>query len=87
MTIKGRDHVIDLVRNTVTKNNYQKFKFEALRPFESLTKVEFSNVSADQTLFESFLTRYVFLFSELIPSLSSSTKHIVEQDLYREAQV
>ena len=45
MVIKGRDHVIDLARNTVIKNNYQKFKFEALRPFDSVTKVEFTNVS------------------------------------------
>ena len=48
MVIKGRDHVIDLARNTVLKNNYQKFKFEALRPFDSVTKVEFTNVSSLQ---------------------------------------
>ena len=40
--------MIDLARNTVLKNNYQKFKFEALRPFDSVTKVEFTNVSSLQ---------------------------------------
>ncbi len=41
--MRGRDHVVDLQKNTVIKQNYQKFKFEALKPIESQTKVEFTD--------------------------------------------
>lgn len=40
--------IIDMVNNTVVKTNYQKFKFEALNPFETETRVEFSNVSGSK---------------------------------------
>lgn len=62
--VRGRDHVIDLIKNTVIKQNYQKFKFEALKPFETQTKVDFvenqylvqvrvRNVSANKIFLES----------------------------------
>ena len=43
--MRGRDYTIDLIRKTVVKTNYQKFKFEALKPFETQTRVEFTNNS------------------------------------------
>ena len=62
--VRGRDHVIDLIKNTVVKQNYQKFKFEALKPFDTQTKVDFvenqylvqvrvRNVSANKIFLES----------------------------------
>lgn len=42
---KTTSHMIDLTNNIVVKSNHQKFKFEALQPFETQTKVEFTNVS------------------------------------------
>ena len=43
--LSNRDYTLDLQKNNVIKTNYQKFKFEALKPFDAVTRVEFTNNS------------------------------------------
>jgi len=60
--IKARDHTIDLLNNTVIKQNYQKFKFEALKPFETQTKVEFTEVRSVIANLQSLFFQEQILF-------------------------
>ena len=83
--IKARDHTIDLANNTVVKQNYQKFKFEALKPFETQTKIEFTDVRklARPSTFVNTYDVHI----ELLPDSSADKEHIGQQDLRGEARV
>ena len=74
---RSRDHTVDLRSRKVVKQFYQKFKFEAMKPFEMTgsSKVEFVNVSRKNSL--------ILITIELLHDPSSHLKLLLEQSLRR----
>ena len=78
INVRTREHTVDIRSRTVTKQFYQKFKFEAMRPFETNYKVEFVNVSAK-------LIFILVSLIELIRGPSGDPERFYEQDLRRKS--
>ena len=74
INVRSREHIVDLKNRTVTKQFYQKFKFEALEPFQTKTNVEFVNV-------RKYFLLVTFLVIELILAPNGDSELFDKQSL------